>query len=236
MNEIELLTYLNLENSKPVINLNSYTQKIPPWEEGNPPEIKIYPNSRAADFLNVIDLRRSTRNLYNAITKNDLFKLLNLSLGRPFLRRYFRRYPTSGACDELGVLIIANKVEGIPRAAYWAHAENNELKWAADLNDKYLEFEIESCKHFGLTIDKAPSLTFLIFADWKRLEKKYQNCVLASALLDCGGMLQTMSIAAATIHLRACISGCIRPKLIQDWIGLDCKYFGHVGTICFGAR
>lgn len=236
MHSFEWLTYFNLHEAGP----NELTENVlvpaPPWGNGTPPEIDMYSSDVANAFKNIVDRRRSSRNLAHEVPRETLFEVLSLALGRPFLRSHSRRYPTAGNCDELGILVVARRVEGLAPAAYWADSEEESLKWAAELSREYLGFEEVLCKFFGVTTDESPAVNLLIMSDWRKLERKYKNCVLTSALLDCGGLLQTLSIAAAAVRLRACISMCIQPLLIERWLGISAKEYGHIGTICLGSR
>lgn len=236
MNTFEWLTYYNLHQAGPCDQSERKNVPAPPWGTGEPPEISTYSSDVANTFKNIADRRRSVRDLSHEVSQNALLEVLSLTLGRPYLRPYARRYPTSGSCDELGILVVASRVEGMRPAAYWASANDQSLKKAAELTDEYLAFEEVLCTFFSLPISESPAVSLLIMADWKKLESKYQNCVLASALLDCGGLLQTLSIAAATLRLKACISCCIQPTMIERWLGLSGREYGHIGTFCLGAR
>lgn len=98
----------------------------------------------------------------------------------------------------------------------------------------YIEFERTASAYWGLPASTAPAAMLLVLADWRALAARYTNCVLASALWDCGVLLQTLSLAAAAVGANACIGACIRPTLVGSWLGLDCREFGHVGTLALG--
>lgn len=236
MHTFEWLTYFNLHEAGPHDAKENSSVSSPPWGTGTPPEVNAHSSDLAQIFKNILNRRRSSRNLAQEIPSEVLLEMLSLALGRPLLRPLSRRYPTAGGCDELGILVVARRVENMVPGAYWADFEGASLKKAAEFGREYSKFEQILCRFFGVAITEAPAVTLLIMADWRKLERKYKNCVLASALLDCGGLLQTLSIAAATLRLRACISACIQPALIENWLGISAREYGHIGTLSLGAR
>lgn len=189
-----------------------------------------------AALRKILEKRRSSRVLWKSLTLATLLEILGLALERPKDRPKSRVYPTSGGCDELGVLVIARNVRDLPAAAYWATGGDADgLKIAASLeHPDYIEFERSACVYWGLPANTTPAAMLLLMADWRVLAARYINCMLASALLDCGTLLQTLSLAAAAVGTNACIGACIRPTLVGSWLGLDCGEFGHVGTLALG--
>lgn len=136
----------------------------------------------------------------------------------------------------MGVLVVARNVHDLSPAAYWAASEDGGgLRIAASLeHPDFLEFERTASAYWGLPAGTTPAVMLLVLADWRVLAARYTHCVLASALWDCGALLQTLSLAAAATGVNACIGACIRPRLVGSWLGLDCREFGHVGTIALG--
>ena len=229
----EWQTYLALESAGPTVTPQGVTG-VPPWT-GEVPAVKLS-NPRSVGLREVLESRRSSRVLWRPLPLSVLLEILYLTLGRPKDRPYSRVYPTSGGCDELGILVVARNVTGLPPAAYWAVGDDRgRLRKAASLENPYfLEFERVASSYWGLPEGATPSAMLIVLADWKSLAARYKNCVLASALWDCGALLQTVSLAAAAVGAKACISACVRPRLVGSWLGIDYREFGHIGTIGIG--
>jgi SagB-type dehydrogenase family enzyme len=238
MNETEWQTYLTLEYAGPRPGSStSPPPPAPPWKNG---EVSSGVLPQTADpgviaLRTLLDKRRSASELWHPLESTALIQVLSLALTRPAQAPH-RRYPTSGGCDELGMLIVARNVSGLDEGAYWAASENGAFSFAAPLDDNYAAFERRVCPFLGLTPAYSPAALLLILADWRRLAARYTNCLLASALWDAGTLLQTLHLAATAYEINACICACIQPRLIEAWLNLDCQEVGQVGLIALSGR
>jgi hypothetical protein len=240
MNETEWQTYLALEHAGPRPGSStSPPLPAPPWKNGEV-ESGILPQTAAPGVValrTLLDKRRSASELWHPLESTALGQMLSLALTRPAQGAPHRRYPTSGGCDELGVLIVARNVLGLDEGAYWAAMkENAAFSFAAPLDRYYAAFECCVCPFLGLTPAYPPAALLLILADWRRLAARYENCLLASALWDCGTLLQTLHLAATATEVNACICACIQPRLVGTWLRLDCQQVGQVGLLALGGQ
>ena len=239
MLEEEWRTYLALEQAGPRSGPRDVQGgTLPPWGNGDVPAAWSPPVDTLVSSLHtLLGTRRSAARLWHPLAVATLRQVLSLALARPAQGAPFRSYPTSGGCDELGVLIAARRVEGLREGAYWATTdEAGALSYAAPLDERYTAFERCACPFLELPPAFPPAALLLILADWRRLSSRYANCVLASALWDCGAMLQTLHLAATATQIHACICACVQPRLIEAWLQLDCRNVGQVGLIAFGGR
>jgi hypothetical protein len=176
--------------------------------------------------------------LWNPLDLSDLHQLLSLALFSATRRPPYRPYPTSGASDELGIVVAARNVRGLDEGAYWVLTDGDgggvSLSPAARLDGRFAAFERLAAPFQGCGPSHPPAASLLIQAAWRRLESRYVNCVLASALWDTGTLLQTLSLAAGAVGLLACISACVQPELVARWLQLDCRDIGHTGSLALG--
>ncbi len=239
MNEVEWQTYLALQQSG-LAQQSQVQQSLedPPWRNGEiEPGWGVELSQPAQAFTSLVERRRSTNELSYAMDVATLRLLLALSLARPAERPRSRPYPTSGGLDELGILVAARSVEGLPEGAYWAATgREHAFLCAASLDGAYEAFEQRACPYLGLSPASPPAAFLLVFVDWRKIAAHYEQCVLASGLLDCGALLQTLSLAAGAVGLNACICACIQPVLIERWLKLACREIGHIGTIALGGQ
>lgn len=228
----EWATYLALQDAGPVADPGS-TSRARPWGHGRLRAPDLGGAAMPAMLNDLLAHRRSDRNLTTPLTLAQLCQLLGLVLSPSAPGR--RRYPTSGGCDELGVLVVARSVEGLEPGAYWAVDHGGQsFHRAAPLDHRFERFETQCLPFLGLTPAAPPAATLLVFAAWARLTARYRHCVLASALWDCGALLQTVSLAATALALPACVCACVQPVLVEAWLDLPCRDVGHIGTMMLG--
>lgn len=239
LDEVEWQAYLALERAGPRRTMGKEPGPSP-WGTG---EVECAGEQTSGGppvrFLqHLLVFRRSSRVLWNALDVSDILQVLRTSLSRPASRSPFRPYPTSGGCDELGMVIAARNVIGLQERAYWASTstDGKTLQQAAPFSEQFVRFEQMAYPFVGLSTDRPPAVTLLVLADWRRLSQRYEHCILASALWDCGALMQTLSLAAAAVGIHACICACIQPRLIGSWLNLDCREIGHIGTIALGGH
>lgn len=239
MIDSEWQTYLALQNAGPLVPTGPAPGSAP-WEKQVKPEDLFEKDLAPAPgqaLRSLLDGRRSSRILWNPLDLSDLRQLLSLALLSTTRRPPYRPYPTSGASDELGIVVAARKVRGLDEGAYWVSTHGGggvSLSPAASLDERFAAFERRAAPFQGFNPSCPPAASLLILADWRRLESRYANCVLASGLWDAGTMLQTLSLAACAVDLHACISACVQPRLIEAWLQLDCRDIGHIGTLALG--
>ncbi len=236
MDEAEWATYLSLQQAGPRLSAHNGVRPRP-WGRGVVEEPVLEGSASAGALRDLLLTRRSSRELMYPLDLARLHALLGVVLGAVPGQPGRRRYPTSGGCDELGVLVVARSVGGVEPGAYWAasHADRT-LHWAAPLDARFARFEACYAPFLGMSPEKPPAATLLIFAAWERLSARYEHCVLASALWDSGALLQTLTLAAGALDIRACICACIQPVLLEAWLDLSCREVGHIGTLALGGN
>lgn len=237
MQKAEWRTYLALERAGPRAGSRGKPAPAPPpWGNGEvAAELPQEDTPSVASLRSLLARRRSASELGQPFGIADLRLVLSLTLSRPAPGPPYRSYPTSGGCDELGILIAARRVQGLPEAGYWAAMdEAGGLSYAAPIDERYEAFEQRACPFLGLSSASPPAVLLLVMADWRRLAARYAHCVLASALWDCGTLLQTISLAATTSEISARICACVQPRLVEAWLHLDCRDVGQVGLLALG--
>ena len=235
LNDTEWRAYLALQDAGPLPHPGLMPEPAP-WESGG--QVQIDEQDAAAPEVSalrlLLDGRRSSRELWNPLDISDLRQTLCLALTST-RRPPLRPYPTSGCCDELGVLLAARGVRGLEEGAYWVVADGRiSFLRTASLDEGYAEIERQAVPFLGLPTERPPAVSLFIMADWRRLSARYENCILASALWDCGALYQTLLLAASAVGLNACVSACVQPRLIQAWLQLDHREIGHIGTVALG--
>jgi hypothetical protein len=239
MNEMEWQTYLALEQAGPRPGSStSPPLPAPPWKNGEV-ENGVLPQTADSGVIalrTLLEKRRSASELWHPLESTALSQVLSLALTRPAQGAPHRRYPTSGGCDELGVLIAARNVPGLDEGAYWATSENGAFSFAAPLDEHYAAFERCVCPFLGLTPAYPPAALLLVMVDWRRLAARYTNCLLSSAFWDAGILLQTLHLAATATAINTCLCACVQPRLIETWLHLDCRNIGQVGLIALSCQ
>src|SRR6266567_7440472 len=115
MLDSEWQTYLALQEAGPLVPQGP-RPGLAPWENRMKPANSFEKESasapaRALRFL--LERRRSSRILWNPLDLSDLHQLLSLALLSTTRRPPYRPYPTSGASDELGIVVAVRKVRGL---------------------------------------------------------------------------------------------------------------------------
>lgn len=239
MDEAEWSTYLSLQNAGPRSpEIQQFSFARPPWGNGEIGDTEPQNEVLSVSCLRTLLARRkSAANVSNPLALTELRLMLSLALDRPTRKPPFRPYPTSGGCDELGILIAARSVLGLQEGAYWASTDaQGSFPRVAPLNHAFASFERCVLPFLGLSPAFPPAAILVIMADWRRLSARYVHCVLASALWDCGTLLQTLALTATVTELNARICACIQPQLIEDWLGIDCRVIGQIGMIALGGK
>jgi SagB-type dehydrogenase family enzyme len=207
----------------------------PPWSPGGPasghPVVRL-PGGQGDTIAALLQQRRSQRRLWRPLPVDQLAAVLQAALGHGPDGR--RPYPTSGGCDELQFLLLAERVPGLAPGAWWVLPDGLQLV-SQPLDDKATEQIVRQvCACTGVERHHAPSAVILLCCDWETLAGRYGNCTLVSGLWDCGAAVQALYLAATGAGLPACAVAVVQAGPLAAALGVDHASFGHVGTFALG--
>jgi SagB-type dehydrogenase family enzyme len=208
---------------------------VPPWcgdgEPGGRAVVELPPPA-GGDTPILLRQRRSQRRLWHPLPVDKLASVLHGALAcRPDGRR---PYPTSGGCDELQFLLLAERVPGLAHGAWWLMPDGRRLV-GQPLSAGATEGIVRQvCACTGVERAHAPSAVILLWCEWETLAGRYGNCTLVSGLWDSGSAIQALYLAAAAAGLPCCAVAAVQPRPLAAALGVDHARFGHAGTFAVG--
>ena len=163
--------------------------------------------------------RRSERHYTGeAVSQEELAKLLFYTYGRTELRRSFRPVASGGALFPLEFYVIARNVTGLERGIYHYDVENNYLD-AIERVDRWES--LKQCVWFkDIDVDDA-AVVIVISASFLRSTFKYQDRGYRMILMEAGEAAQNLSLLCVPLGLGACLLGGFLDDPLSDLLGID---------------
>jgi SagB-type dehydrogenase family enzyme len=188
----------------------------------------------------VLAARRSRRDLNGG--ELDLASLASVLAGAARVQRAsledgvsFRPHASGGGRHPLEITVVASRVRGLERGAYWfdafdatLHEQDVDLAMLADL-------AAELGGSMGLDHPCEPPATLLITAVFARTMWKYDGIGLGLVYRDAGCLLQTLHLVAAALGLPASPAQLRREMDFARWLGHDPHQESLVGCFALGA-
>jgi SagB-type dehydrogenase family enzyme len=167
-----------------------------------------------------IAARRSHRQFSGeAISKEELSKLLFFSYGRTDHKSRFRAVASGGALYPLELYILALNVEGLERGIYHYNIENHCLDvvsrgdfWPAAKSCLWLS-DIEEPEKVAMIV--------VVTAIFPRNTMKYLDRGYRLILMEAGEVAQNMSLLAISAGLGALLLGGFIDNALSELLGID---------------
>jgi SagB-type dehydrogenase family enzyme len=173
-----------------------------------------------SDLEKCISARRSQRCYTGeAVTRQELSKLLFYSYGRTDLRGHFRAVASGGALYPLELYVAALNVEGLERGIYHYNVEQHSLDVVR--RDDFWK-ELKECVWLSDIEDpeKAAMIVF-VTAIFERGTMKYQDRGYRLILMEAGEVAQNMSLMATSLGLGALLLGGFIDNPLSDLLDVD---------------
>jgi SagB-type dehydrogenase family enzyme len=167
----------------------------------------------------LIVARRSERHYTGeAVSQEELARLLFYTYGRTELRRNFRPVASGGGLFPLEFYVVARNVTGLEHGIYHYDVENNYLD-AVDRGDHWEA--LKRCVWFkDIDVDDA-ALVIIISAAFLRSTMKYQDRGYRMILMEAGEAAQNLSLLCIPLGLSACLLGGFLDDALSDLLGID---------------
>jgi SagB-type dehydrogenase family enzyme len=169
----------------------------------------------------VMQRRRSTRNLSGPLALDELATLLRQSLGITAvvanadyeLHQGLRAWPSAGGLYPLDVYIVASNVDGLAPGIYHFNVVRNELERMPSRPPQ----DVLRDGFFWQDFVVSAAATFLYVAVFERTLAKYGDRGYRLVLLDAGHSAQNVLLTAAQLHIGAvCLGGFCDDSLADD--------------------
>ena len=163
--------------------------------------------------------RRSERHYTGeAISQEELTKLLFYTYGRTELRRNFRSVASGGGLFPLEFYVVARNVTGVEPGIYHYDVENNYLD-AIERGDRWES--LKECVWFkDIDVDDA-AIVIVITASFLRSTLKYQDRGYRMILMEAGEAAHNLSLLCIPLGLGACLLGGFLDDALSDLLGID---------------
>jgi SagB-type dehydrogenase family enzyme len=167
----------------------------------------------------LIVARRSERHYTGeAVSQEELARLLFYTYGRTELRRNFRPVASGGGLFPLEFYVVARNVSRLEQGIYHYDVENDYLD-AVNRGDHWEA--LKQCVWFkDIDVDDA-ALVIIISAAFLRSTMKYQDRGYRMILMEAGEAAQNLSLLCIPLGLSACLLGGFLDDALSDLLGID---------------
>lgn len=198
------------------------------WD-GQPARYKTYPDTqrttlpdphgyRGLSLEEAIEARRSIRDYSNeALSLEELSRLLHAAQGITAPRRGFRAAPSAGALYPIETYVVAHDVISLEPGLYHYAVLHHELE---RIRSGHLRRAI-TIAGIGQEMLGQAQVCFVLSAIFQRLRWKYRERAYRYALLEAGHIGQNLYLAATSMGLGACVVGAFLDDELNELLGLD---------------
>lgn len=181
---------------------------------------------------NLIAARRSIRNYSGqAMTQEELARVLYYSYGITDKRRNWRAVASGGGLYPLEIYVLPVNVEGLENGVYHYNIEHNCLD-TISRGDRLAE--IKECIWFeDIHVDDAAAL-FIVTAIFERSTLKYQDRGYRMILMEAGEVAQNMTLVANSYDLGVCLVGGFHDNIVSKILEIDGSYEAPLLPIVVG--
>lgn len=183
-------------------------------------ERRALPRVEARNELErAIVARRSIRRFSGeALTLEELARLLFFTYGKTDPRGRFRAVGSGGALYPLELYVAALEVQGLAPGLYHYGVETGALDVVrTDLTRAALAQVVNT---EGLDLDNA-ALALIVTASFRRSTVKYQDRGYRMILMEAGEAAQNLHLLATSMGLGACLLGGFSDDLLSEFLGID---------------
>lgn len=181
---------------------------------------------------NLIAARRSVRNYTgDAMTQEELARVLYYSYGITDKRRNFRAVASGGGLFPLEIYVVPIKVQDLEHGIYHYNVEHGCLD-VVSRGDRLAE--IKECIWFeDIDFDDAAAL-FIVTAIFERTTLKYQDRGYRMVLMEAGEVAQNLTLAANSYNLGTCLVGGFHDNIVSKILEIDGSYEAPLLPIVVG--
>jgi SagB-type dehydrogenase family enzyme len=181
-----------------------------------------------------IAARRSVRSYTGeAVSRQELSRLLQFSYGRTDPRRHYRAVASGGALYPLEVYAFALRVDGLEQGLYHYGAEHHELDVVRRC-DRLEELK-EAIWFEDIDIDQAAVL-LLITSVFQRSTLKYKDRGYRMILMEAGEVAQNLALVAGAMGLGACLVGGFHDDTVSRLLEIDGRDEAPLLPVVVGRR
>lgn len=209
---------------------------------GQPAPYKTYPGAerivlpdpggyQGLSVEEAIEKRRSVRAYSGeALSLEELSRLLHAAQGLTDTRRRFRAAPSAGALYPIELYAVVHNVAGIDAGLYhYAVREHAlELLRRDDLRLAIMQAGL------GQGFLRQANVCFVLSAIFQRLRWRYRERAYRYALLEAGHIGQNLYLAATSMGMGACAVGAFLDDELNGLVGLDGKKEATLYAIAVG--
>lgn len=130
-----------------------------------------------------------------------------------------RPYPGAGACYELEIYPVIQKVKSLEKGIYYYAPKEHAL----------IPINTDQEKIQNLLCPQGPHVYFAITARFQRITWKYEKMGYAAILKDVGVLYQTMYLVGAAMKLAPCAHGGKNSRLLDPFLETDFFEESQVG-------
>lgn len=145
-----------------------------------------------------------------------------------------RPYPSSGACYELELYVIANACAGLPSGLFYYCPKEHQLYRVAG-QTREVEALLEEAYH-AADQQGMPQILIVLTARFQRVAWKYEAMAYAAILKNVGVLYQTMYLVATAMGLAACALGSGNSDVFAAAAGVDYYVETSVGEFMLGSK
>jgi SagB-type dehydrogenase family enzyme len=196
---------------------------------GQPERYKTYPTAQSITLPDprgyqglslekAIETRRSIRDYTDeALSLEELSRLLHAAQGITAQRRGFRAAPSAGALYPIETYAVVHEVAGLERGLYHYSVADHTLE---QLRAENLRRTIVVAG-IGQDMLGQAQVCFVLSAFFQRLRWKYRERTYRYALLEAGHIGQNLYLAATSMGLGACAVGAFLDDELNNLLELD---------------
>lgn len=141
------------------------------------------------------------------------------------LKTFKRTYASGGGMYSLDIYLAVYNVENLQTGIYKYQPISNSLlfkKEIADLDDFIVTSRYcEKTGNYQKIENLLPSVLFIFTNNFTRPRLKYSELSLLLAFVDCGALLQNLSLMTAALSLHFCIWAGFKKTSSEKVLGLD---------------
>lgn len=183
-------------------------------------QVELKPLEPHNEIERIITERRSERSFTGeAISQDELGKLLFYSYGRTDLRGRYRAVASGGALYPLEIYVVPNNISGLDQGVYHYNIERHALD-VVERGDCWST--LKECVWLQDIEDPdAISMVIVITAIFGRNTMKYDDRGYRLILMETGEVGQNLSLVATSLGLGVCLLGGFIDDALSDLLGID---------------
>lgn len=153
-----------------------------------------------------------------ALSREEVARLLALSYGVTDRRRGFRAVPSGGALYPLELYLVPLRVDGLDPGVYHYDVERHAL---TEIERRDLRERLAECVFFTDVEFERAALVVVITAIFERVTIKYKDRGYRGILIEAGEVVQNLYLTAGGMGIGACAMGGFLDDDLGRLLGVD---------------